>query len=773
MLAVTAVAVGVVALGDLAVPALLSVGATTSPTRSDAAAPRGSVEEARPSSVRPSPVPPLLLVVVDGLREDATRAMSAWASFAGAAVPVARGVALVGDPSMSAPCVRAIVTGRAPDLWTSFRNFDPLPVRSSVLHALAARGARVAHAGDPLLPSLCPDVYAAGDVVAAPRVPGLGPDAVRRADDLAFPAALRLCADPGIDVLTVHLVTVDLVAHASGATGAAYAAAVAEADTRLSSLVASFCARRPGATVLLAADHGLSPAGTHGSGEPDARRAPFVLAGPRVASRAGALLRQEALASTLCAALDLPPPEEAEVPPDLSLLALPPAARRDALASFLAVRAAALARRGAHAHARALDEAQAGVRQGDPAALETALALLPAAAPRPVSWLSKGMLGLAAVGGLSALVLLLGASRRDAATVLVAGGVALSVGGAGRALHVGLVAAEAGAWGLRLVAVVGTALVVGRSLLRRRPGRLAPPSEGDTRPWVAAVVIGAGLASLRAFRLPVDGVVHLPWLVGGLLVLGVACAAWRARAATTRTVRVAATAATALFVGATRGLEQACGEGFAAAEGTSVVVPLALLAALGVAAAVAARLPSRGGAGTVALLLFGAVAAFHALGGAESIGRLDPGRRFVPGAAGAVPEATAWGSLVGAALRQGVVWLALLLAARAALARGGAPERLPGVVAALGVALAAGAVVLVLGGVVWSAWAWWMVVAVAVYLLVGVDAAALALAGTAALVGPRVVRAVAGRVRRRAAPGPSPPAPEPLRPRALARTTDG
>ncbi|MBL9085879.1 MAG: alkaline phosphatase family protein, partial [Planctomycetia bacterium] len=329
---------------------------------------------------------PFLLVVIDGLREAAVASMPAWQALAaegeatggtrGAAA--ASGVALVGDPTMSAPCVRAIVTGRRPDLWTSFRNFDPVPVEGSVIQLLAARRLRVAHAGDGLLPRLCPDAYRPEDVATVPRALLR---TVRELDDRTFPRALEFARDPTVDVLTVHLVAVDLTGHASGATGAAYAAAVAEADARLGELVLAFRREHTGAHVLVTADHGLSPAGTHGAGEPEARRAPFVLVGPRVALRRRLEVAQEALASTVAVMLHLRPPPLAEAPPVLGVLRLTTAERRAALDAFAAARAAALVAAGRSLEAHALEEVRAAAAAGgrggpgEPALLRALMAL--------------------------------------------------------------------------------------------------------------------------------------------------------------------------------------------------------------------------------------------------------------------------------------------------------------------------------------------------------------------------------------------------------------
>lgn len=361
---------------------------------------------------------------------------------------------------------------------------------------------------------------------------------------------------------------------------------------------------------------------------------------------------------------------------------------------------------------------------GEPALLRALLAL-DAASPR-------GATGLVAALALALVAFLLVVGGARSAAVAGGAGVvaAFAVAGAGLVLHRAFVGDDAAAAvARRLPLVAGTLAVLGVALALRARGR-TPRAASRLG---AAALLGAGVAGVRSMRLPIDGVVHLPVLVGVGVVVGAGLASWRAGSATPRWVRVAFPVAALAFVATTRGLEAAWGETWLAREGTTVLAPLAVLAGLAGVAALGARLPSRGGPALVAFLLAAGVASFHALGGGESLGRLDPGHAFVPGAAGAVPP-TSWAvGLAGAAARHAAVWALLLLAARAALRRGGAADRLPAVVAALAVAVATGAAVLVVAASAWAPWSWWMVVAVPVFALAAVDAVALAVAGTGVL----------------------------------------
>ncbi|MCC7136804.1 MAG: alkaline phosphatase family protein [Planctomycetes bacterium] len=760
-------AAGFVAL--VALLGLLGVGATAE--RAWFAAPL-PLEAPDPAPARRGPWPALLLVVVDGLREAATPTMRTWQALASEG---ASGVARTGEPTMSAPCVRAIVTGRRPDLYTSFRNFAPVPVRGSVLDALVARGASLAHAGDRLLPNLLPDAYRDADVFVPPRTRYTEPGEL---DDDAWPFALEQAGDAEVDVLTVHLVTADLTAHRFGADGPAYAAAVAAVDRRLDELVLLFRRTRPGAYVLVAADHGLSPRGTHGGGEPEARRAPFVLVGPRVPKRRAVEIPQEALATTLAAVFRVPTPPLAEEPPALGLVRLDREDRRDALLGFLDARAAALAAAGRDLEARGVAERKAAaLARATPSDVDAALlaaAMTSAAtAPGPAP-------AAVAVLALLALVVAVLVARGGARAAVVAGGglaaLAAVAAAVAAAHHARLSAREVAPLATRALeaaaAVAGVAALAVALRGRRRDG--APPAGlvgGDAAPVgvVLVLIAGAAVALVRSCRLALDDALHAPWLSTAAAGVATAVAAMRARGAS-RAVRVAAPLVVTAVLVAARVVEAAGGEdvlartqgvGCGLATGVALVVLVAVArrdaatvgavawgpaAAVGVftaldggvgahgaafalvaaAAVLASRLPARrGGAGLVVLVLLARVAVFHALGGAESLRRLDPDGAFVPGAAGVSGLRSVLAGLAPWVLREACTVALLVAAAAAALRRGRAAGGSGAVVTGLSLATVAGGAALAVVASAWARWAWWMAVAHPVFLLALVDASAL------------------------------------------------
>ncbi|MFV1960064.1 MAG: alkaline phosphatase family protein, partial [Planctomycetota bacterium] len=280
---------------------------------------------------------PLLFVVLDGLREPSswTRedGSTPWLrAFAGLG---ASGIAWAGDPTLTAPCVRALLTGRAPDLVTGFRNFDAEEVPGNLLQYLRERGARTAHAGDATIYQFCRRAFDSPQVLA---IPDQGPTDTRTdAKAVAF-AVDRILE--GADVLTLHLTLPDHTGHMHGAVGEEYAKACRTTDERTREVVEAFLDVHPDALVFVGADHGVSANGTHGGGEIVARRAPFLLVGPGVARVHDVEISQYAVAPTIAALLGLPMPPLADAPPAPQLLDLPEADVRHALDSYLQARLA-------------------------------------------------------------------------------------------------------------------------------------------------------------------------------------------------------------------------------------------------------------------------------------------------------------------------------------------------------------------------------------------------------------------------------------------------
>ena len=263
-----------------------------------------------------------LHVIIDGLREAA-----AWDEGDDPPMPwlqafAARGawgIAIAGEPTLTAPCVRALLSGRRPDLLTGFRNFDARPVPGTIIEYLARRGARTAHGGDAAAFQFCRSWYPKDQVL---QFPDRGP-ADQGGCDIESVAFVLDRIAAGRNAITLHVTFPDHAGHKHGATGRYYWEACRTVDDQLRAVVEAFLTAHPDALILIASDHGVSPAGTHGGGESSAKRAPFALVGPHVA-RGRFEIDQCALAPTICAVLGLPQPPLSDEPPHVDMMSLPP-----------------------------------------------------------------------------------------------------------------------------------------------------------------------------------------------------------------------------------------------------------------------------------------------------------------------------------------------------------------------------------------------------------------------------------------------------------------
>lgn len=531
------------------------------------------------------PARPLLLVVVDGLREQALwEEPSAMPWLHGLAREGAGGVARAGNPTLTAACVRTLLTGQWPDLHTALKNFDAEVAQGSWLQFLWERGARTAHGGDAAIAQLCAPWLLRDDTLA---FPDRGPVDQGQCDAQAVPFVLERIAS-GCTVVTLHLTAPDHAGHKHGALGEPYRTACSVVDGQVASVVSAFRARHPRATVLVAADHGVSAHGTHGGGEPSAERAPFVLVGPGVARVAGVEVPQAALAPTLCTLLGLPQPPLAQAPPSARLLALPAAEVQRALDAHVQARAQvaravgvpgvdpldarraslALAKMGPEgvaaleALSRDLDALarpavgalQAGVLLLAVLGLAALLALQPLAWPQGlalrVAWAALPLLALslapsprlrllapglvAAALGVATLAVLVRAWRARAAARVPARGAAalLAVLLAAPVLLVAFdelrdaaerSVLEASLPPLAALAVLGalSVAVLRRGRALRGAGGGPPvPHEAATRALVVASLAGALLGALLSLRPLVDPFVPVPWVLALAALLG-------------------------------------------------------------------------------------------------------------------------------------------------------------------------------------------------------------------------------------------------------------
>ena len=302
-----------------------------------------SAPESLPSfGARTDEASPFLMVIIDGLREP-----SAWATddppmpwFQSFAKRGAYGTAIAGEPTLTAPCVRALLTGRRPDLLTGFRNFNARPVQGSIIEYLHERGAVTAHGGDAAAFQFCIRYYEPARVL---QFPDQGPTDQGECDAQAVPHVLAQIED-GANCITLHLTGPDHAGHKWGATGREYWEACRKVDNQIQAVTEAFLERHPQGLVLIASDHGVSAMGTHGGGEATAKRAPFALVGPGVAQvhlpsvHPQHRLDQCSLAPTVSMLLGLPQPPLADAPPAPQMTDLPKEVEDEAMEAYVRAR---------------------------------------------------------------------------------------------------------------------------------------------------------------------------------------------------------------------------------------------------------------------------------------------------------------------------------------------------------------------------------------------------------------------------------------------------
>jgi hypothetical protein len=306
---------------------------------------------ADPVAVR-APTPRLLWLVFDAMRADAAFDAALMPNLAALRRQGVWGVARTGSFTMTGTCVRALGTGVNPQPTHAIHNFRSPPVRGdSLFRRVHNGGRRILLIGD----HIWVDLYRNTVRDSHPQ-PDLGINDLHRTDQAALADARRLL--PGRwDLVVLHLVGSDHAAHQERGVRGRYRQKLAEYDALLPEL-----RRRmgPEAAVLVVADHACNAVGNHGAGEPEATRAPYVLAGPGVRPLGRRDIDQRAIAPTVTALLGVGAPWGAEVPGLLDALKLSDAERAAVAYNHAAGRRAHLRRirgRGSAALDRLLAEA--------------------------------------------------------------------------------------------------------------------------------------------------------------------------------------------------------------------------------------------------------------------------------------------------------------------------------------------------------------------------------------------------------------------------------
>jgi hypothetical protein len=255
----------------------------------------------------PALTPRVLLVVVDGLRLDASRTLPTLERLrAGGADLVAR----VGTPSLSRPGRATIATGARVAVHGVTTNFHEgaLPF-DSLFRGASRAGVSVAVGGSAIWNGLFGDEIRrdSGAVldISLPEPPDSFRQMEPRIEEKAR-EAIRFVLErrPGLGV--VDLLMTDAAAHDFGARSEDYRRALFTVDRLLARIVAEIDLAE--ATLVVTADHGHVDEGGHGGAEPEVLSVPLVLAGRGVRPGTRGEARQEDVAPTLAYLLGLPLP---------------------------------------------------------------------------------------------------------------------------------------------------------------------------------------------------------------------------------------------------------------------------------------------------------------------------------------------------------------------------------------------------------------------------------------------------------------------------------
>jgi hypothetical protein len=256
------------------------------------------------SSSEPPPGPPvvdrLILVIVDGLREDVSRSsMPNLNSLRAKGCDVSLAAP---QPTLSYPNWTTILTGASPDISGVTTNW---------------------HTTKSLAPTLVDTAKAAGKrvvVVGPPDFTGLfgitqGKGVVLREWDGTFLSqvliddALQLSKETSPALVVIHLPDLDETGHQSGGNSEEYRSMAKRIDAELSRIALGM--EMTGTVLMVTSDHGHTNAGGHGGWEAEATHVPAVIVGTgvKVGKQTGDLAQ---IAPTAAALLGVRVPPYAE-----------------------------------------------------------------------------------------------------------------------------------------------------------------------------------------------------------------------------------------------------------------------------------------------------------------------------------------------------------------------------------------------------------------------------------------------------------------------------
>ncbi|MBI3567089.1 MAG: alkaline phosphatase family protein [Gemmatimonadetes bacterium] len=295
--------------------------------------------QARPRTAQTRHV---VLVLVDGLRDDASRGLPFLDSLRAIGADIH---SHAGTPSLSLPGRATLLTGAWQEVHGQMTNFSPRPVAVGhlfdALHRAGMTGALAAGAATHTL-------FGTGHlsvVLAYPHHGGPGaPDFSayeRELHDAAASARTMLVRDRP-NFMQIDLSITDEAAHAWGANSDEYRRAARLADGEIRAIAATLDLSQD--ALVVTADHGHLDVGGHGGSEPEVLDIPWVMAGRGIVAGARARGEQIDVAPTLAVLLGVEIPAMAEGKPLLDALTLSPAERAEAWRALAAQRGRSYAR---------------------------------------------------------------------------------------------------------------------------------------------------------------------------------------------------------------------------------------------------------------------------------------------------------------------------------------------------------------------------------------------------------------------------------------------
>lgn len=251
--------------------------------------------------------PRVVLVVLDGLRLDASRAMPTLNALRQQGADF---TAWTGEPSLSYPGWTLIVSGATQEVSGVTTNWYEGRVPVDHLFASARRAGRgTGAAGSPGWGILFGGTLDRRVLVSDPP-DYRDPEGAHRTSASVTAGALQLLASD-LPLVLVHLPSVDILGHGFGGASAPYAEAVRRADGHLAEIRAAV--DLAATTLIVTSDHGHIDRGGHGGWEPVVKQVPLVLAGAGIRRGVrGGDVRQADIAPTMAALLGLSIPAHSQ-----------------------------------------------------------------------------------------------------------------------------------------------------------------------------------------------------------------------------------------------------------------------------------------------------------------------------------------------------------------------------------------------------------------------------------------------------------------------------